>query len=152
MESKMNPVLKKAFADLFSKMMEEKETGRHIEALCCIMMLHEPTVGYIVVDWTGLIPAPYREAWDQLINASETYDEERCWQVWCGWHVEGNTLIPGPAEWSFDALAWAIGEALAQLGSEQEGRMYAHDLPLFTHEIGEALTRVRSVEVGEVEA
>lgn len=48
-----------------------------------------------------------------------------------------------------DALSWAIGEALAQLGSEQEGRMYAHDL--FT-EFGEALTRVRSVEVGEVEA
>ncbi len=49
-----------------------------------------------------------------------------------------------------DALSWAIGEALAQLGSEQEGRMYAGDL--FTYEIGQAMARVRSVEVGEVEA
>lgn len=45
-----------------------------------------------------------------------------------------------------DALAWAIGNALSQLDSEREGRMYAGDL--FT-EYGEALTRVRSVNVGE---
>lgn len=48
-----------------------------------------------------------------------------------------------------DALAWAIGNALSQLDSEREGRMYA-GRDLFT-EYGEALTRVRSVNVGEVE-
>lgn len=49
-----------------------------------------------------------------------------------------------------DALAWAIGNALSQLDSEREGRMYAGDL--FTLEIGQAMearNRVRSVEVGE---
>lgn len=45
-----------------------------------------------------------------------------------------------------------FGASLERVPNIAEGRMYAHDLPLFTHEIGEALTRVRSVEVGEVEA
>ncbi len=43
-----------------------------------------------------------------------------------------------------------FGATLERVSNIAEGRMYAADL--FTYEIGEALTRVRSVEVGEVEA
>lgn len=71
--------------------------------------------------------------------------------IWLGQLLENGErwwtpLTPQDA----DALAWAIGNALSQLDSEREGRMYA-GRDLFT-EYGEALTRVRSVNVGEVEA
>mgnify|MGYP007071642415 CR=1 FL=1 len=74
-------------------------------------------------------------------------------------HVVIGIPLAGGGTWDWwltpqdaDALSWAIGEALAQLGSEQEGRMYAGDL--FTYEIGQAMTQtgVRVVDVGEVEA
>jgi len=53
-------------------------------------------------------------------------------------------------EWWFtpqDAVDfhYELSAALERMSNAGEGRMYAHDLPLFTHEIGEALTRVRSV-------